>query len=54
MTWQALADMRYRMPGGHFVGPDTQGRPKFGPRRDKVVGLDDHDPARPEEAQPGP
>lgn len=31
MTWQALADMRYRMPGGYFVGPDTQGRPKFGP-----------------------
>jgi hypothetical protein len=26
MTWQALADMRYRMPGGYFVGPDSQGR----------------------------
>jgi hypothetical protein len=31
MTWQAVAGMRYRMPGGYFVGPDAQGRPKFGP-----------------------
>lgn len=38
MTWQALADMRYRMPGGYFVGPDTQGRPKFGPIGTRLSG----------------
>jgi hypothetical protein len=38
MTWQALADMRYRMPGGYFVGPDAEGRPKFGPVGTKLSG----------------
>jgi hypothetical protein len=31
MTWQALADMRYRMPGGYFVGPGPNGEPRYGP-----------------------
>jgi hypothetical protein len=30
MTWQALAGMRYRMPGGYFVGPGPDGKPKYG------------------------
>ena len=30
MTWQALAGMRYRMPGGYFVGPGPGGRPRYG------------------------
>jgi hypothetical protein len=30
MTWQALAGMRYRMPGGYFVGPGPDGRPQYG------------------------
>jgi hypothetical protein len=38
MTWQALAGMRYRMPGGYFVGPDAQGRPKFGPVGTRLSG----------------
>jgi len=38
MTWQALADMRYRMPGGYFVGPDGEGRPKFGPVGTRLSG----------------
>jgi len=31
MTWAALADLRFKMPGGYFVGPDLNGRPKYGP-----------------------
>lgn len=38
MTWQAMADMRFRMPGGYFVGPDTDGTPKFGPVGTKLSG----------------
>jgi hypothetical protein len=38
MTWQAMADMRYRMPGGYFVGPDAHGRPKFGPVGTRLSG----------------
>jgi hypothetical protein len=30
MTWQALAGMRYRMPGGYFVGPRADGKPRYG------------------------
>jgi hypothetical protein len=29
MTWQALAGMRYRMPGGYFIGPRANGRPGY-------------------------
>jgi hypothetical protein len=30
MSWQALAGMRYRMPGGYFVGPQANGKPRYG------------------------
>jgi hypothetical protein len=30
MFWQAMADLRFRVPGGYFVGPDPDGRPKYG------------------------
>jgi hypothetical protein len=30
MTWQALAGIRYRMPGGYFVGPGADGKPRYG------------------------
>jgi hypothetical protein len=29
MTWQAEADMWFRMPGGYFIGPQPDGRPRF-------------------------
>jgi dolichyl-phosphate beta-glucosyltransferase len=32
MTWQAAAGLRWRMPGGYFVGPGPDGRPMFGAR----------------------
>jgi hypothetical protein len=38
MTWHAMADMRFRMPGGYFVGPDTDGTPKFGPVGTRLSG----------------
>ena len=38
MAWQAMAGMRYRMPGGYFVGPDADGRPKFGPVGTRLSG----------------
>ena len=31
MTWQAEADLWFRMPGGYFIGPAPDGRPRFGP-----------------------
>ena len=31
MLWQVETGMRYRMPGGYFIGPDRAGRPVFGP-----------------------
>jgi len=31
MLWQVQTGMRYRMPGGYFIGPDRSGRPVFGP-----------------------
>src|SRR5215207_1831473 len=30
MFWQAMADLRFRVPGGYFVGPDPTGRPRYG------------------------
>lgn len=30
MTWQAEAGMWFRMPGGYFIGPTRDGRPRFG------------------------
>jgi hypothetical protein len=30
MFWQAMADLRFRVPGGYFVGPDPAGRPRYG------------------------
>lgn len=38
MAWQAMAGMRYRMPGGYFVGPDANGRPRFGPVGTRLSG----------------
>jgi hypothetical protein len=29
MTWQAQADLWFRMPGGYFIGPQPNGQPKF-------------------------
>jgi hypothetical protein len=29
MTWQAQAGMWFRMPGGYFIGPQPNGRPRF-------------------------
>jgi hypothetical protein len=29
MTWQAESDMWFRMPGGYFIGPQPDGRPRF-------------------------
>jgi hypothetical protein len=31
MIWQAEADIWFRMPGGYFIGPAPDGRPRFGP-----------------------
>jgi len=30
MFWQAMAGLRFRIPGGYFVGPDPTGKPKYG------------------------
>ena len=30
MFWQAMAGLRFRIPGGYFVGPDPTGGPKYG------------------------
>jgi hypothetical protein len=30
MFWQAMAGLRFRIPGGYFVGPDPTGQPKYG------------------------
>jgi hypothetical protein len=30
MFWQAMADLRFRVPGGYFVGPDPTGQPRYG------------------------
>jgi hypothetical protein len=39
MTWQALAGMRYRMPGGYFVGPGPDGGPQYGATPNLLSGL---------------
>ncbi len=39
MLWQAEADMWFRMPGGYFVGPDAEGKPRFGPPLDLINGV---------------
>jgi hypothetical protein len=38
MTWQAVAGMRYRMPGGYFVGPGADGRPHYGAPPNLLAG----------------
>jgi len=38
MTWQALADMRFRMPGGYFIGPQPNGRPRYGAVSNRLAG----------------
>jgi hypothetical protein len=38
MTWQALADLRYRMPGGYFVGPQANGKPRYGAPPNRLAG----------------
>src|SRR4029450_2850084 len=30
MFWQATADLRFRIPGGYFVGPGPAGEPRDG------------------------
>src|SRR5215211_7820691 len=30
MFWQATADLRFRIPGGYFVGPGPAGEPRYG------------------------
>jgi hypothetical protein len=30
MFWQAMADLRFRVPGGYFVGPDPTGKARYG------------------------
>jgi hypothetical protein len=39
MFWQAVADLRFRMPGGYFVGPDPSGRPRYGPNPRRLSGV---------------
>src|SRR4029453_10444122 len=38
MFWQAMADLRFRMPGGYFVGPDPSGRARYGPNPRRPPG----------------
>ena len=38
MTWQALADLRYKMPGGYFVGPQPNGKPRYGAPANRLAG----------------
>jgi hypothetical protein len=39
MTWQAEADLWFRMPGGYFIGPRPDGRPRFNtnPSRGSII-----------------
>ena len=30
MFWQAMAGLRFRIPGGYFVGPNPAGKPRYG------------------------
>jgi hypothetical protein len=38
MTWQALAGLRFRMPGGYFVGPGPVGFPQYGAPQNLLSG----------------
>jgi hypothetical protein len=38
MTWQALAKLRYKMPGGYFVGPQANGKPRYGAPPNRLAG----------------
>jgi hypothetical protein len=38
MTWQALAKLRYKMPGGYFVGPQPNGEPRYGAPPNRLAG----------------
>jgi hypothetical protein len=38
MTWQALAKLRFRMPGGYFVGPQADGKPRYGAPPNRLAG----------------
>jgi hypothetical protein len=38
MTWQALAKLRYKMPGGYFVGPQPNGEPRYGAPPNRLSG----------------
>jgi hypothetical protein len=39
MVWQAEAGMRFKMPGGYYIVPDAEGRPRFGPAASAMNGL---------------
>jgi hypothetical protein len=39
MFWQAVADLRFRIPGGYFVGPDPSGRPRYGSNPRRLSGV---------------
>ena len=39
MFWQAMADLRFRMPGGYFVGPDPSGKPRYGSNSRRLSGV---------------
>jgi hypothetical protein len=38
MFWQAMADLRFRVPGGYFVGPDPTGKPRYGANPRPLLG----------------
>jgi hypothetical protein len=38
MTWQALAKLRFKMPGGYFVGPQPNGEPRYGAPANRLAG----------------
>jgi hypothetical protein len=39
MFWQAMADLRFRTPGGYFVGPDPSGKPHYGSNPRRLSGV---------------
>jgi hypothetical protein len=39
MFWQAMADLRFRTPGGYFVGPDPSGKPHYGANPRRLSGV---------------
>ena len=38
MTWQAVAKLRFKMPGGYFVGPQPNGQPRYGAPANRLAG----------------